>query len=339
MEPKAWYGDGDWLAAIRERARGAASTCGGKVMTKHTILPVLASLLLMGLLTTGCASDADRLVAFLQERRTPVSGVPYRVLPPDVILVRSTYVPEIDGIQEQIRPDGKINLPLVGEIDVVGTKEIGLTPKEIEAQITLAAREFYERVDATVHVVGYNSQRIYVFGQVSRPGPQSWTGTNTLLEALASCQPTQLAWPERILLVRGQMPRRGGYVLKTKDLDDLAAKGQAGAGAPEPAGVVLAKPNQTDPQAPEGQEPLPRPGSRQAHVMRINMMAMVKKGDMSRNVYLQPDDVIYVPANPLAAVGLAIQQILMPIRPAAEMVSVPASAATSAARVGSGQGY
>ncbi|HUT60003.1 MAG TPA: polysaccharide biosynthesis/export family protein [Phycisphaerae bacterium] len=305
-------------------------------MTKRICLPTLVSALLLSLLATGCTSDADRLAAFLQERRTPVSGVPYRVLPPDVILVRSSYVPEIDGIQEQIRPDGKINLPLVGEIDVVGTKEIGLTPKEIEAQITLAAREFYERVDATVHVVGYNSQRVYVFGQVSRPGPQSWTGTNTLLEVLANCQPTQLAWPERILLVRGQMPRRGGYLLKTKDLDDLAAKGQTGAGAPEPAGVVLAKPDQVDP---EGQEPLPRPGAREAHVMRVNMMAIVRKGDMSKNVYLQPDDVIYVPANPLAAIGLAIQQILMPIRPAAEMISVPASAATSAARVGGGQGY
>ena len=309
---------------------------GGNLMTKRICLPTLVSALLLSLLATGCTSDADRLAAFLQERRTPVSGVPYRVLPPDVILVRSSYVPEIDGIQEQIRPDGKINLPLVGEIDVVGTKEIGLTPKEIEAQITLAAREFYERVDATVHVVGYNSQRVYVFGQVSRPGPQSWTGTNTLLEVLANCQPTQLAWPERILLVRGQMPRRGGYLLKTKDLDDLAAKGQTGAGAPEPAGVVLAKPDQ---MAPEGQEPLPRPGAREAHVMRVNMMAIVKKGDMSKNVYLQPDDVIYVPANPLAAIGLAIQQILMPIRPAAEMISVPASAATSAARVGGGQGY
>jgi len=309
---------------------------GGNLMTKRICLPTLVSALLLSLLATGCTSDADRLAAFLQERRTPVSGVPYRVLPPDVILVRSSYVPEIDGIQEQIRPDGKINLPLVGEIDVVGTKEIGLTPKEIEAQITLAAREFYERVDATVHVVGYNSQRVYVFGQVSRPGPQSWTGTNTLLEVLANCQPTQLAWPERILLVRGQMPRRGGYLLKTKDLDDLAAKGQTGAGAPEPAGVVLAKPDQVDP---EGQEPLPRPGAREAHVMRVNMMAIVRKGDMSKNVYLQPDDVIYVPANPLAAIGLAIQQILMPIRPAAEMISVPASAATSAARVGGGQGY
>ena len=77
----------------------------------------------------------------------------------------------------------------------------------------------------------------------------------------------------------------------------------------------------------------------EANVMRVNLMAMIKKGDMSKNVYLQPDDVIYVPANPLAAVGLALQQLLLPIRPAAETISVPTSAVYSATRVGGGGSY
>ena len=158
----------------------------------------------------GCGSGTERLKAFLQERRTPVSGVPYRVLPPDTLLVRSASVPEINGIQQQIRPDGRINLPLVGEIDVVGDKADGLTAKQIEARITEAAKDYYEQVDATVQVVGYNSQKIYVFGQTRSPGPQPWTGTNTVLDILARSQPTDMAWPERILVVRGPPPPRGG---------------------------------------------------------------------------------------------------------------------------------
>jgi len=313
---------------------------GGNLMANRICLPALVSVLLMGFLAGGCTSEAERLQAFLQERRTPVSGVPYRVLPPDVILVRSTYVPEIDGISQQIRPDGKINLPLVGELDVVGKNETGLTPTEIEDQITQASKDYYERVDATVQVVGFNSQKVYVFGQVAGPGPQQWTGTNTLLDVLAQSQPTMLAWPQRILLVRGKPPRRGGYLLETDDLDQIAGKAGDGESAPDEVGTVVAKVEPKEDGAEEKKTPATAvPEKVEAKVMRVNLMAMIKKGDMSKNVYLQPDDVIYVPANPLAAVGLALQQVLLPIRPAAETIAVPASAAYSATRVGGGGSY
>ena len=55
---------------------------------------------------------------------------------------------------------------------------------------------------------------------------------------------------------------------------------------------------------------------------------MVESGDMSNNILLQPGDVIYVQPSPLAKVGLMIQNLLLPIRPAAEAVSAPARAAT-----------
>ena len=277
----------------------------------------------------GCGGDTARLEAFLQERPKPVSGVPYRVLPPDVITVRSSYVPEIDGVQQQVRPDGIVNLPLVGEIDVVGANRTGLTPRQIEERIMAAAKKFYERVDATVQVSGYNSQKIYVFGQVSRPGPQPWTGANTVLDALAVSQPTQLAWPERIILVRGRTPRRGGYLVRTKDLEEAAAKApEVGTVDPAEAPTVVAKIEKSE-GADEGApaEVPPVPEQVEAKVLRIDMTRMTQKGDLSRNVYLQPDDIIYVPANPLAQVGLAIQQLLFPVRPAAETIRLPASAA------------
>ncbi len=306
----------------------------------------LAALLCLSVV--GCGGGGpDRLRAFLREPRGPVAGVPYRVLPPDTLTFRSFYVPEINNITQQVRPDGKVNLPLVGEIDVAGK-----TAKEIEEAITKAAKDFYEQVDANVQITGFNSQRIFVFGQVSRPGPQAWTGRNTLLDVLAECLPTELAWPERIIVVRGGPPLRGGY-LTEEDLEKLAkdavpaeaaaqedeepfAEGDrkpAAEGNAEPAAGVVAKvapaeggtihPTKSDDAATPADKP-------KAHTMRFNMMAMVKKGDMSKNVYLEPDDVVYVPANPLAAVGLAIQQLLLPIRPAAETVSAPASAARMA---------
>ena len=291
------------------------------------MLRISTSLLLVGLIGfvgSGCG-EKGRLQAFLQERPKPVSGVPYRVLPPDVIAVRSSYVPEIDGSQQQVRPDGIVNRPLVGEIDVVGDNRTGLTPTEIEDRIEEKAKDYYERVDATVQVTGYNSQKVYIFGQVNRPGPQPWTGANTVLDVLANSQPNQLGWPERILLVRGKTPRRGGYVIDVKELEKAADK------APEvteteaanaPTVVAKAEKEADDPDA---ISPLPK--EVEAKVLRIDLTKMYEEGDLSKNVYLQPDDMIYVPPTPLAKLGLALQQLLFPIRPATETIRLPASTA------------
>jgi hypothetical protein len=60
--------------------------------------------------------------------------------------------------------------------------------------------------------------------------------------------------------------------------------------------------------------------------MKVNMMHMIEKGDLSRNVLLKAGDVVYVPPNPLAAFGLAMQQLLFGIQPATSTIQLPASA-------------
>jgi hypothetical protein len=48
-------------------------------------------------------------------------------------------------------------------------------------------------------------------------------------------------------------------------------------------------------------------------------------------VILQPGDIVYVRPNPLAAVGLAIQQLLFPIRPTTTLIGTPGGMAGAAA--------
>lgn len=242
------------------------------------------------LLASGCY-DPQAVQAFLLKPRRAVSGMEYRVYPPDVISISSINVPEISGATEQIRPDGKINLPLLGEVYVAGK-----TPKEIEEALAKAARDFYEESDATVRVVGYNSRNFYVFGQVSRPGPMPWTGRDTFLNAMARAQPTTLAWPERIIIVRGPKPMEGGYYQPE----------------PNPIGQFSAT----------GVH-LPRKGKEPKKVV-VNLMAMVEEGDLSHNIMLMPNDIIYVQPNPYARLGLWIQNILFPVTPVIQTLSVPA---------------
>ncbi|MFA5864987.1 MAG: polysaccharide biosynthesis/export family protein [Phycisphaerae bacterium] len=241
----------------------------------------------------GCSQNADRvkmaqLQQFLQKDRSPVGGVEYRVLPPDVISVTSRTVQEIDSVTQQIRPDGKISLPLVGDVFVAG-----LTPQEIRQEITAGAQRFYTKVDITVFVSEYNSQKIYVFGEVAGPGPLPWTGSDTLLDVLSRTQPTLLAWPEKIKVIRAKKPRRGGYIPGAEESSD------------------------------ENVESAEITNKQGAQELTVDLMAMVQTGDMSHNIILQPDDVVYVPANPFASVGLAFQQVLFPARGITDTVKVP----------------
>jgi protein involved in polysaccharide export with SLBB domain len=239
-------------------------------------------------LTGGCY-DATEVNGFLSKPRSRVSGAEYRVLPPDTLQITSRRVPEINSpTPQRIRPDGKINLPLLGEIDVANK-----TPKEIELAIIEAARKYYDEADATVTVTAYESQRFYVYGQVSTPGPVPWTGHDTLLDALSKAHPTPLAWPERIIVVRGVEPQE----------DRPTSRPAKGSDSYELTGVH--KESKESPR----------------YKMTINLMAMVSSGDLTNNILLKPNDIVFVQPNPFAEVGLALEALFLPVRAASSGLS------------------
>jgi hypothetical protein len=57
----------------------------------------------------------------------------------------------------------------------------------------------------------------------------------------------------------------------------------------------------------------------------INVDKMVKTGDWSQNILLEPDDVVYIPPTPLAWVGLRAREVLYPVGPAAQAYVTPAA--------------
>ena len=80
----------------------------------------------------------------------------------------------------QIRPDGKITLPLLG--DVVAA---GVTPKELTTTLTERFREFLNTPVVTVIVAEAVPPVVYVLGEVNSPGAQSLSGPTTVLQALS----------------------------------------------------------------------------------------------------------------------------------------------------------
>jgi polysaccharide export outer membrane protein len=81
----------------------------------------------------------------------------------------------------QIRPDGKITLPLVGDVVAAGR-----TPTELRDSISGALKDYITNPVVTVIVVETVPQEISVMGEVNTPGPQPLKGQVSVLQALAT---------------------------------------------------------------------------------------------------------------------------------------------------------
>src|SRR4051794_22624024 len=80
-----------------------------------------------------------------------------------------------------VRPDGKITLPLVGEVVAAG-----MTPRNLEANLTKQLTSFVASPSVTVSVQTVHSQKFNIVGEVNRPGVYELNGPPmTVLDALA----------------------------------------------------------------------------------------------------------------------------------------------------------
>ena len=140
-----------------------------------------------------------------------VSASEYRVAPPDKLLVRAPGIKELE-FTTAIRPDGKIQLSLIGEIYVAGK-----TPEEIGAILTAAAAKYYNGVSVQVEVAEFNSKFYTVFGTAVRSGGRKpFTGRDTVIAALASAGFNEDAWPQQVSISR---PARDGQIRATAIVD------------------------------------------------------------------------------------------------------------------------
>src|SRR5215467_14662660 len=79
-----------------------------------------------------------------------------------------------------VRPDGKITLPLLNDIQAAG-----LTPDQLREQVSKLAEHFLEEPAATVVVKQINSRKVFITGEVSKPGPYPLTTPTTVLQLIA----------------------------------------------------------------------------------------------------------------------------------------------------------
>jgi len=104
----------------------------------------------------------------------------YVIGPEDNLIVSVWREPEISR-SVPVRPDGKISLALLNDVQAAG-----LTPMQLGSAIAEKLQKFISEPQVTVIVASINSQRIFVVGEVSRTGTYTLLPNMTVMDALSS---------------------------------------------------------------------------------------------------------------------------------------------------------
>ena len=147
-----------------------------------TAIAVVFTCALTGVATPAQAVGDDRAGATADKKQKPDSpslDPEYRLGPGDKLRIEVYKDPQLSQ-SVQIRPDGKITLPLVGDIDATGR-----TPIELRDSVTQALKEYMNNPVVTVIVVEATAATAYVVGEVTHPGAVKLDGPVSVLQALA----------------------------------------------------------------------------------------------------------------------------------------------------------
>ena len=112
----------------------------------------------VGFLCSGCVTTPENTEAF-QISATPPSSLQ----PGDVLKVDFLYWPELNPEPQHIRPDGKISLQLVGDVEVGG-----LSPDEVRAKLLDLYKDKLIEPEINVIVNSLESHRVFVGGDRHR---------------------------------------------------------------------------------------------------------------------------------------------------------------------------
>jgi polysaccharide export outer membrane protein len=152
--------------------------------------------------------------------KSALAGVPgmtqYIIGPEDVLFVKVWREPDLSG-QMMVRPDGKISLPLVNEVEASGK-----TPEELAKHIASGLSKYMNQPEVSVMVQAVNSKFYFIQGEVLKPGKYPLLVPTTVLQALVNAGGFQeFANRKKIVVMRGDERHKFNYndVIKGKKSD------------------------------------------------------------------------------------------------------------------------
>jgi polysaccharide biosynthesis/export protein len=178
---------------------------------KSTWKAAVAALILIGSIALAQAAPAQPAASSAPEKTasektasdkatngasTSQAGPEYVIGPEDALHIAVWKEADLTA-SLPVRPDGKISLPLLDDVQAAG-----LTPKQLADSITEKLKKYLADPRVTVVVTQINSKRIYLVGEVVHVGATPMLPNMTVLQALSSAGLNQFANTKRIYVLR-----------------------------------------------------------------------------------------------------------------------------------------
>ena len=149
-----------------------------------------------------------------------VPVVPDVVVPPGFVIgtedvLTIVYWKDKDMTTDaQVRPDGRIALPLLNDVHAVG-----LTPEQLREKLTEESKKYMEDPNITVVVRQINSRKVFITGEVNKPGPYPLTSQTSVMQLLAMAGGLrEYANSKKIVIMRTENGKQISLMFNYKDV-------------------------------------------------------------------------------------------------------------------------
>jgi polysaccharide export outer membrane protein len=113
-----------------------------------------------------------------------------------------------------VRPDGRISLPVINEVQAAG-----LTPDQLREGILAAATKFFEDPSVNVVVKQINSRKVFITGEISKPSAYALTSRMTVIQLIALAGGlSPYAKANDIAIIRTENGQTQRFPVKYKDI-------------------------------------------------------------------------------------------------------------------------
>jgi polysaccharide export outer membrane protein len=182
-------------------------------MTHTKILFWVPAVILFLAMSSAAQQSAAPAAAVPTQGPQAVADANYVIGAQDVLNISVWKDPELTR-DVPVRPDGKISLPLLNDVQAAG-----LTPTQLRDQIATGLKKYMAEPVVTVIVTQINSQRIYITGEVAKAGAYPLLPQMTILQALSSAGGfSQFANTKKIYMFRTVNGKQVNFPFNYKDV-------------------------------------------------------------------------------------------------------------------------
>lgn len=162
---------------------------------KRVLMMAVAAILLVAAAT----AQFNTAGATTEKPKAAADAATYVIGPADVLSITVWKEPSLSSTLP-VRPDGMISMPLLNDVQAAG-----FTPMKLAESITSKLKKFIQDPQVSIVMTEVNSKRVYLLGEVGKPGPVPLISGMTVLQVISSAGGlSQFANSKKIYVLRNE---------------------------------------------------------------------------------------------------------------------------------------